>query len=159
MQANDLRPARAALHKNRKRVGRGDAAGQGSYAGKGRKGQKARSGDNVRIGFEGGQLPLIRRMARKRGFTNKFRTEYEEVNVARLERFEANQEVTPESLHAAGIVKKERLPVKVLGTGELTKPLTIRAHRFTASAKAKIEAAGGRWEELSGAGSSVAASE
>jgi large subunit ribosomal protein L15 len=153
MQSHELRPPKGELHKQRKRVGRGDSAGQGSYSGKGMKGQKARSGHDIRIGFEGGQLPLIRRMSRKRGFTNHFRTEYEIVNVARLEKLEGDAEVTPQSLRVAGIVKKEQLPVKILGEGELTKALTVKANRFTASAKAKIEAAGGRWEELGDAGS------
>ncbi len=154
MQAHELRPPKGALHRARKRVGRGDSAGQGSYSGKGMKGQKARSGPNVRVGFEGGQLPLVRRMARKRGFTNRFRQEVEEVNLLRLAKFEAGAEVTPESLRLAGIVKKGHLPVKVLGRGDLDRALTVKAHRFSASAKAKIEAAGGRWEELGGTGSS-----
>lgn len=154
MQSHDLRPPKGALHKQRKRVGRGDSAGQGSYSGKGMKGQKARSGNDIRVGFEGGQLPLIRRMSRKRGFTNHFRVEYEVVNVALLEKLEGVTEVTPESLRMAGIVKKEQLPVKILGDGELTRALTVKANRFTAGAKAKIEAAGGRWEELGGASAS-----
>src|SRR5262245_43816664 len=134
MQSHDLRPPKGALHKQRKRVGRGDSAGQGSYSGKGMKGQKARSGNDIRVGFEGGQLPLIRRMSRKRGFTNHFRTEYEVVNLGRLEKLDGVTEVTPESLRAAGIVKKEQLPVKILGDGDLTRALTVKANRFTASA-------------------------
>lgn len=153
MQAHELRPPKGALTRSRKRVGRGDSAGQGSYAGKGMKGQKARSGQDLRVGFEGGQLPLIQRLSRKRGFTNIFRQEFEEVNLIRLNNLEAGSEVTPETLRAAGIVKREQLPVKVLGAGELDRALTVRAHRFSAAAKAKIEAAGGRWEELGGAGS------
>jgi large subunit ribosomal protein L15 len=150
MQSHEIRPPKGALHKQRKRVGRGDSAGQGSYSGKGMKGQKARSGNDIRVGFEGGQLPLIRRMSRKRGFTNRFRVEYEIVNLAQLSKLEAGSEVTPESLRAMGVVKKEQLPVKVLGEGDLAGALTVKANRFSASAKAKIEAAGGRWEELGG---------
>ncbi len=153
MQIQDVRPPKGALHKQRKRVGRGDSAGQGSYSGKGMKGQKARTGNDIRVGFEGGQLPLIRRMSRKRGFTNRFRTEYEVVNLLQLAKLEAGSEVTPASLRAAGIVKKEQLPVKVLGQGALDRALTIKATKFSASAKVKIEAAGGRWEELGDAGS------
>lgn len=141
MQAQELR-APAGARKARKRVGRGNASGHGTYSGRGIKGQKARSGRDLRVGFEGGQLSLVRRMGRKRGFTNRFRREYAPVNLAALRRFPAGAEVTPETLRAAGVVKR-KLPVKVLGSGEMDRPLTVRAHRFSAAARQKIEAAGG----------------
>ncbi len=147
MQAHELRPPKGARHK-RKRVGRGDASGHGSYSGRGSKGQKARSGSGIRLGFEGGQTPLIKRLPRRRGFTNIFRVEYAPVNVRQLERFEAGTEVTPQLLREVGIIKTLRQPVKVLGDGEITKALTVRAHRFSAVAKGKIEAAGGSVEEV-----------
>jgi large subunit ribosomal protein L15 len=129
-------------------VGRGNASGHGTYSGRGLKGQKARSGHTLRIGFEGGQLPLIRRMSRKRGFTNIFRQEYAEVNLSALARLPAGSQVTPESLVEAGIIKNVKLPVKILGMGELDGALTVQAHKFSASARSKIEAAGGKVEEL-----------
>ncbi len=153
MQAHQLRPAKGAKHA-RKRVGRGNATGQGTYAGKGLKGQKARSGNDIRIGFEGGQLPMIQRMGRKRGFTNIFRTEYQPVNLSRLGAFAANAEVTPEALLQAGVLRHLREPVKVLGAGELDRALTVRAHRFSTEARRKIEAAGGKVEEITDAGRS-----
>jgi len=145
MQQHELRPPRGATHK-RKRVGRGNASGHGTYATKGLKGQKARTGGGVRPGFEGGQLPLVRRMAYKRGFRNPFRVDYEEVNVGDLARFDAGSLVTVDTLRAARLVRTSR-PVKVLGEGALTSPLTVEAHRFSKSAREKIEAAGGgvRW--------------
>ncbi|MSQ61829.1 MAG: 50S ribosomal protein L15 [Dehalococcoidia bacterium] len=152
MQAHQLRPARGATH-SRKRIGRGDATGQGTYAGKGIKGQKARSGNDLRIGFEGGQLPLIKRMGRKRGFTNIFRVEYQPVNLGRLAAFAAKAEVSPDALRQAGILKHLRQPVKILGNGEIDRPLTVRAHRFSTEARRKIEAAGGTVEEITDAGS------
>lgn len=142
MRASDLRPVPGSTHK-RKRVGRGNASGHGTYSGRGLKGQKSRSGRDLRIGFEGGQNPLIRALSRKRGFKNRFRTEYEAINVAKLEGFEKGATITPESLRAAGIVKSARLPVKILGSGELKVALTVEADRVSASARAKIEAAGG----------------
>jgi large subunit ribosomal protein L15 len=145
MQQHELRQPKGATHK-RKRVGRGNASGHGTYATKGLKGQKARSGGGVRIGFEGGQLPFIRRMARKRGFTNRFRVDYEEVNVGKLAALKANSEVTEQSLRAARLVRGGK-PVKILGVGDLSVALTVEASSFSASAKQKIEAAGGtvRW--------------
>lgn len=145
MQQHELRQPPGATHK-RKRVGRGNASGHGTYATKGLKGQKARSGGGVRPGFEGGQLPFIRRMARKRGFTNPFRTDYEEVNVGKLARFSANTEVNEQALREARLVRSGR-PVKILGVGDLEVALTVEAASFSASAKSKIEAAGGsvRW--------------
>jgi large subunit ribosomal protein L15 len=148
MLQNDLRPPAGAKHK-RKRVGRGNASGHGTYSGRGVKGQKARSGPGLRIGFEGGQLPLIRRLSRKRGFTNIFRVEYAEVNVGNLaSRFAAGSEVTPEALVGAGVIKNVKKPVKVLGQGELESALTVRAHKFSATARQKIEAAGGKTEVI-----------
>ena len=147
MQAHELRPPKGARHK-RKRVGRGDGSGHGSHSGRGSKGQKARSGGGPRLGFEGGQTPLIKRLPRRRGFTNIFRVEYAPVNLKQLERFEEGTEVTPELLREVGIIKTLRQPVKVLGDGEITKALIVRAHRFSAVAKGKIEAAGGSVEEV-----------
>jgi large subunit ribosomal protein L15 len=145
MQQHELRQPAGARHK-RKRVGRGNASGHGTYSTRGRKGQKARSGGGVRPGFEGGQLPLVRRMAYKRGFRNPFRVDYEEVNVGMLSSFAAGAAVNAESLAAARLVRTGK-PVKVLGEGELTMALTVEAASFSKSAKAKIEAAGGsvRW--------------
>jgi large subunit ribosomal protein L15 len=140
--AHELTPGRGATHA-KKRVGRGNSSGHGTYSGKGLKGQKSRSGKGVRRGFEGGQMPIIRRMHTLRGFNNKWKVAYQPVNVSVLERFEDGGTVTPESLRAAGIVKQLRDPVKVLGDGELTRKLDVSAHAFTASARAKIEEAGG----------------
>jgi large subunit ribosomal protein L15 len=147
MQQHELRQPKGATHK-RKRVGRGNGSGHGTYSGKGMKGQKARAGGGVRPGFEGGQLPLIRRMARKRGFRNPFRIDYEEVNISQLaERFASGGDVNAESLRAARLIRSARRPVKVLGDGELSIALTVEATSFTKSAIAKISAAGGsvRW--------------
>ena len=135
--------------RSRKRVGRGDAAGGGSYAGRGMKGQKSRSGPGVRPGFEGGQMPLIKGLPMKRGFNNRYKTYYALVNLDTLqERFDAGARVTPEMLHQLGIVRRTRLPLKVVGNGELSQAITVAAHKFTAAARAKIEAAGGTVEEL-----------
>lgn len=149
MDLSQLSSPPGARHR-KQRIGRGNASGTGTYAGKGLKGQKARSGNDLRIGFEGGQLPLVRRMARKRGFTNVFRVAYEWVNVGQLATLAAGSSVSQESLLAAGIIRNGRRPLKVLGEGELSQPLTVRAHRFTASARQKIEAAGGSVEEVAG---------
>lgn len=145
MQQHDLRQPKGATHK-RKRVGRGNASGHGTYSTKGLKGQKARSGGGVRPGFEGGQLPLVRRMAYKRGFRNPFRVDYEEVNVSALAAFPTGSQVDATALRAARLVRTGR-PVKVLGGGELAVKLVVEADSFSRSAKAKIEAAGGsvRW--------------
>jgi len=144
---NRLSPAPGS-RKNRKRVGRGDGSGHGTYSGRGQKGQKSRSGNKVRPGFEGGQLPLIKRLPKKRGFVNIFRTEYSVVNLGRLSTFESGVEVTPEKLLAAGLIKSLHHPVKVLAEGDLSYPLVVKAHKFSSAAKAKIEAAGGRVEEV-----------
>ena len=149
MQVHELKPPRGSLHK-RKRVGRGDGSGHGTYSGRGCKGQKSRSGVSIRPGFEGGQTPFIKRLPYRRGFTNIFRVEYAPVNLKQLERFEAGSEVTPQLLKDVGIIKTLRQPVKILGGGEITKALTVRAHKFSAAARAKIEAAGGNVEEVAG---------
>ena len=145
MRLHDLRPP-AGAKKDRKRIGRGNASGQGTYAGKGMKGAQARSGPNMGAGFEGGQWPLIRKIAR-RGFTSPNRVDYEEVKLVDLGRFSAGSEVGLDQLRAAGLVKRN-LPVKVLSNGKLDHALTVTAHKFTAAAKAKIEAAGGTVVQL-----------
>jgi large subunit ribosomal protein L15 len=148
MKLHDLRPAKGSK-KPRKRVGRGDSSGSGKTAGRGTKGQKSRSGGNIPPYFEGGQLPLVKRLPRVRGFVNIFKTQFATVNLDRLnERFDKGDEVTPSALTEVGLIKSPNELVKVLGRGELKKPLTIKAHGFSASARAKIEAAGGSVEEL-----------
>lgn len=144
MRLHDLKPAKGAK-KDRKRVGRGGKRGYTS--GKGSNGQNARSGGGVRPGFEGGQNPLFRRLP-KRGFNNRWATKYAEVNIRSLNRFDAGAEVTPEVLIAAGIIDKLLDGVKILGTGELEKKLTVKAHRFSKSAVEKIEGAGGKAEVI-----------
>jgi large subunit ribosomal protein L15 len=130
-----------------KRVGRGIGSGLGKTSGRGHKGQKARSGASIRRGFEGGQMPLFQRLP-KRGFTNKFRKEWAEVNVETLNCFDAGTVVTPELLQDTGIVKSLKNGIKILGKGELEKELTVKAHRFSAQAREKIENAGGRAEVI-----------
>ena len=147
MKAHDLHSP-AVARKPRKRVGRGIAAGQGKSAGRGTKGQAARSGGTKGPYFEGGQLPLVRRLPFRRGFTNIFKVQYVPVNLYRLAVFAANEEVSPETLAAAGIIRSPGLPVAILGHGELDHPLVVKAHRFSASARAKIEQAGGSVQEL-----------
>ena len=145
MKLNELRNDNATA---RKRVGRGPGSGLGKTSGKGHKGQNARSGGGVRPGFEGGQLPLFRRLS-KRGFNNyNFRTVYATVNVGDLERFEEGTTVTKELLIEVGLVKKELDGIKVLGNGELTKKLTVKADKFSSTAKAKIENVGGTTEVI-----------
>lgn len=131
----------------KKRIGRGHGSGNGKTAGKGNKGQNARSGGGVRLGFEGGQTPLARRLP-KRGFTNFNRKEYAIVNVASLNKFEDGTEVTPELLIECGLVKKELDGIKILGEGELEKKLTVKANKFSKSAIATIEQAGGKAEVI-----------
>lgn len=145
MDLSHLSPAPGAK-KNRKRIGRGNGSGHGKTAGRGHKGQGSRAGGGPALGFEGGQMPLTRRVP-KRGFHNPFRIEYVAVNLDSLNRFDAGQEVTPESLRAAGMVRRGR--IKVLAKGELGKALTVKAHGFSHRAKEKIEAAGGRTEIIS----------
>jgi large subunit ribosomal protein L15 len=139
---NNLRPAEGSTHK-KKRVGRGPGSGLGKTAGRGNKGQKSRSGYSGKVGFEGGQMPLQRRLP-KRGFTNIFKKQWIEVTLSTLENsFEAGDSITPETMHERGVIAKGKRDIVVLGTGELTKALTVSAHRFTKGARAKIEAAGG----------------
>ncbi len=148
MKLHDLRPAKGST-KKRTRVGRGIAAGKGKTAGRGTKGQGARSGGGKGPYFEGGQLPLVRRLPFKRGFTNLFRIEHQEVNVENLEaHFENGDVVTAVELAAKGLVREADEPVVVLGQGELSKKLTVKAHRFSKSAIEKIEKAGGSVEKL-----------
>ncbi len=145
MKLHDLKPAEGSKHRKR-RVGRGIAAGQGKTAGRGTKGQRARTGRGIRLYFEGGQLPLVRRLPHTRGFTNIFRVEYEVVNLDALNaKFEAGAQVTPQALREKGLVH-DATHVKVLGNGELTKALNVKAHAFSNSAKEKIAAAGGTTE-------------
>ena len=144
MELHDLHPAPGAK-KGRKRIGRGPGSGKGKTAGKGHKGQKSRSGYSRRYGFEGGQMPLVRRIP-KRGFTNIFRVEFQVVNLRDLERvFSDGDTVSVDSLVDKGLVRGKK-PVKVLGDGELKKKLTVQVHKFSASAKDGIEKAGGRCE-------------
>ncbi|MBR1884728.1 MAG: 50S ribosomal protein L15 [Clostridia bacterium] len=144
MEMHELGPAYGATTK-RKRIGRGIGSGLGKTAGKGHKGQKARTGGSIRRGFEGGQTPLYRRLP-KRGFKNHFATEYATINVSDLERYEAGTTINIELLMKDGIIRKEYDGLKVLGSGELTKKLTVEAKKFSASATKKIEAAGGKIE-------------
>ncbi|MBI2910552.1 MAG: 50S ribosomal protein L15 [Chloroflexi bacterium] len=145
MQLHQVSRPAGARHR-RRRVGRGNAAGQGTTAGKGTKGQKARAGTSIPARFEGGQLPLVKRLPFKRGFVNHFRVDYVEVNLERLAAFAPGSQVTPESLQQAGIIKSTRQPVKILGRGSLETSLQVKAHKFTRSAQSKIEAAGGSVE-------------
>jgi large subunit ribosomal protein L15 len=142
LSLNNLKPAVGSTHK-KKRVGRGPGSGLGKTAGRGNKGQKSRSGYSSKIGFEGGQMPLQRRLP-KRGFTNIFKKEWLEISLSKIEEnFKASDEVTPEILHERGLIKKAKHDVVILGTGEISKVLNISAHRFTKTAKDKIEKAGG----------------
>lgn len=149
MKLHDLKPAKGAVRK-RKRVGRGIAAGQGKTAGRGTKGQRARSGVGIPPYFEGGQLPLVRKLpfARGVGFRNPWRIRFTPVNLERLAGFQPGSEVSPEVLAQAGIIKSADELVVILGQGELEHALTVRAHRFSAAAREKIEAVGGIVEEL-----------
>ncbi|MEA4846214.1 MAG: 50S ribosomal protein L15 [Clostridiaceae bacterium] len=146
MKLHELKPAEGTT-KSKKRLGRGTATGQGKTAGKGQKGQKSRSGGGVRVGFEGGQMPLYRRLP-KVGFTNIFRKEYAVVNLSDLERFDSGTIVNPEVLKEAGLVKAMLAGVKILGNGDLTKNLTVQAHKFSKTAAEKITAAGGKVEVI-----------
>lgn len=146
MKLHELGPP-AGAKKGPKRLGRGTGSGHGKTSGKGHKGQNARSGGGVRPGFEGGQMPLYRRIG-KRGFTNRFKKEYALVNVSELNRFEDGTEVTPELLIEHRVASKAKNGVKILGNGELTRKLTVRAHRFSETAAAKINAAGGKAEVI-----------
>ena len=142
LSLNNLHPAKGSTHK-KKRLGRGPGTGLGKTAGRGNKGQKSRSGYSSKTGFEGGQMPLHRRLP-KRGFTNIFKKQWIEVSLGALENsFAADDEVTPEVLHERGIIKKAKHDIVVLGNGDITKALKVSAHRFTKSAREKIEKAGG----------------
>lgn len=155
LKLSNLRPAKGAK-RPRRRVGRGPGSGRGKTAGKGHKGQKSRSGYSRRRGFEGGQMPLIRRVP-KRGFSNApYRTRYSEVNVGLLNRLEAGTEVTPDLLRKHRLLRKMLDGIKILGEGELQVSLTVHAHRFTKSAREKIEAAGGKAVEIGTRGGSDA---
>jgi large subunit ribosomal protein L15 len=148
MELYDLKPAPGAT-RTRRRVGRGPGSGAGKTAGKGHKGQKSRSGYSRRFGFEGGQMPLVRRLP-KRGFTNNFRVEFQVVNLRDLERvFGDGDVVSPESLVDKGLVRKSAQPVKILGSGELTKKLSVKAHKFSTAAQSSIEKVGGSCEVVS----------
>lgn len=149
MKLHDLRPAEGGGVKAKKRIGRGIGSGTGKTSGKGHKGQNARSGGGVRPGFEGGQMPLFRRLP-KRGFTNVFKKQYAVINLSDLNRFESGAEVTPEILIEKGFIKKSKAKdgVRVLGNGELTVALTVKAQHFSKSAAEKIEAAGGKAEVI-----------
>ena len=147
MSLNNLKPARGAKH-SKKRVGRGPGSGNGKTAGRGNKGAQSRSGYSYKRGFEGGQMPLHRRVP-KRGFNNIFRTEYDVVNLDQLEaRFEAGATVTPDALREAGLISDRRARIKVLGRGDVTKSLTVQAHKFSGSAAQKLAGAGGKAEPL-----------
>ena len=143
MRAHELSPVPGSVHK-KKRIGRGNASGHGTYSTRGIKGQQSRSGPDLRIGFEGGQNPLVRALSRKRGFNNHFRIDYEAINVSDLAKLPAGSDVTSDSLRAAGIVKSAQRPVKILGDGEVTVKLNVTVEKISASATAKIEAAGGK---------------
>ncbi len=146
MNLSQLKPIEGS-RKKRKRVGRGPGSGHGKTSCKGHKGQNARSGGGVRRGFEGGQMPLARRLP-KRGFRNIFKKEYAEVNVSSLERFESASIVTPEELIKIGLVKKVGDGIKILGKGDLKKSLIVKAHQFSESAAEKIQSAGGKAEVI-----------
>ncbi len=147
MKPHELQPSPGAT-KDSKRVGRGHGSGHVKTAGRGTKGQKSRSGGNVRPGFAGGQTPIYMQLPSKRGFTNNFRTIYEVVNIGKLEEFESGAEITPVVLAERGFIQSADSRLKILGTGELTKKLNVKAHKFSASAKSQIEAAGGTAEEI-----------
>jgi len=146
MKQSELRPPIGAKHK-RKRIGRGNGSGHGTYSGRGCKGQKSRSGGGVRFGFEGGQLPLIKRLPRKRGFTNIFKTEYNIVNVSKLDIFPPGTEVTPKELLRAGLIKSLEQPTKILGDGDIQHPLLVKVAKFSSGAERRIIAAGGKVEK------------
>ncbi|MEZ4520907.1 MAG: 50S ribosomal protein L15 [Thermomicrobiales bacterium] len=147
MELHDLKPAPGST-RERKRVGRGHGSGSVKTAGRGTKGQKSRSGGRVRPGFEGGQNPIYQRMPYKRGFKNFFKKEFEIINVGMIEEFGLESPITPESLHERGVIRTTNVPLKVLGDGEISARVEIHAHKFSASAREKIEAAGGKAEVI-----------
>ena len=147
LSLNNIKAPKGATHK-KKRVGRGPGSGLGKTSGRGHKGQKSRSGYSAKTGFEGGQMPLHRRLP-KRGFTNIFKKQWIEISLAKLEAsFEAGDEITPEILHKRGLIKKAKHDLVILGNGDLSKSLNISAHRFTKAAREKIEKAGGQANEV-----------
>ena len=146
MNQHEISPA-AGARKPTKRVGRGPGSGHGTYSGRGCKGNKARAGFSVRPGFEGGQLPIIKRLPEKRGFVNLFTTRYSIINLSQLNVFTGEAVVNAEALYAAGLIKSLRDPIKVLANGTLERKLVVKAHKFSATAKEKILAAGGKAEE------------
>ena len=146
MELNNLKPKKGAKHA-RKRVGRGPGSGHGKTAGRGEKGQKSRSGYSSKLGFEGGQMPLHRRLP-KRGFTNIFKRDIAVVNVSELERFDNGTTIDEAALRKAGLVKGKKDGIKILGDGKLSKKLTVHAHNFSGSARKQIEAAGGTCQEI-----------
>ena len=147
MMEHQITPPKGA-RRARKRIGRGNAAGGGTYAGRGLKGQKSRSGFGLIPGFEGGQLRLIKGLPMTRGFNNKFKTYYSLIKLEDLDQFAAGERITPDSLQARGLLRNQRSPIKILGNGEVSKSLTVAAHKFTQAAREKIEAAGGTVEEI-----------
>jgi large subunit ribosomal protein L15 len=163
LNLSNLKPAQP--RRSRKRIGRGMGSGNGRYSGRGIKGQKARSGSRkMRAGFEGGQMPIYMRLGKQRGSTSKdampigpFRTQTQPVNLRDLDRFDDGDEVTPESLKEKGLIKSTRIDVKILGEGELEKKLTVTAHRFSKTAREKIEAAGGTVTALRASGDTTPA--
>lgn len=154
MREHEISPPKGSKHRQ-KRVGRGHGSGRGTTAGHGTKGQKSRSGVTIRPGFEGGQLPQIKRLPRLRGFRNRFRVEYQPVNTEDFERFDAGATVTPEDLLKAGLIRRLDEPVKVLAHGDITRALTVKAHKFSAVAREKIAAAGGSVEEINATAAAV----
>lgn len=151
MELHNLKPAKGATHK-KKRVGRGPGSGHGKTACRGSKGQRSRSGHSMQPGFEGGQMPLHRRLP-KRGFTNIFRREYAVINLSQLSAFKAGSTVTPEELVRKGLVKRSVNGIKILAEGDLKTPLIVRAHKFSSLAAKKIQAVGGTVEVIGGSGS------
>ena len=147
MRQNELKLPLGAKRR-KKRVGRGNGSGHGTYSGRGSKGQKSRSGGGVHPGFEGGQLPLVKRLPRKRGFTNIFKVQYSLVNVGEFNIFAPNAEVTPEVLLEAGLIKSLKKPMKILGGGEIRHPVRVRANKLSATAEKKIVAVGGSVERI-----------
>ncbi len=147
VRQNDLSPDPGSKHRQR-RIGRGYGSGRGTTAGRGTKGQKSRAGGNIPPYFEGGQLPLVKRMPSQRGFTNIFKTQYSIINVGRLGIFPSGAEITTAALMEKGLIKSTKFPLKVLSGGAVEIPLIVKAHKFSAAAKAKIEAAGGTTEEI-----------
>ena len=147
MRLHDLRPSVGSTH-SRKRVGRGPGSGRGTTAGRGMNGQKSRAGGGVKVGFEGGQTPLYRRLPQKKGFNNINRKEFVVVNVNELEIFDAGTEITIEMLKKSGLINKTKDGIKLLGNGELTKSLTVKVNKFSKSAEEKIKAAGGTVEVI-----------